>query len=110
MEVLAFIDDCGHQHVIDVSTPEQQLRVYTAMLADAIDGDYVYGGENRAVADRLVMDGTNCLNAKREEDYQALADEIYDFAILDGHADIQLGFRDGFGPFEVTEAWVRNCY
>lgn len=109
MQVLAFIDDCGHTRIVDVSTPEQALKVYMQMLAEAAGDGNVQ--EDLAIeADALVKAAQGLLASGKEEDYEELADEIWDFCFAEDNVDIQLGFRDGIGPFEPEKEWPRNCY
>ena len=115
MEVIAFIDDCGHQIIVDVSTVKQSLKIHTQMLQEVLDEDMVmapYGKDEEKerltnLARCLVGSGNTLLGTGASEEMMGNATEnIQEFL---GGIDICLGAREGIDPIGVCTDWPRGC-
>ena len=98
MNVISFIDDCGHTVVIDVSTPKQALKVYAGLLKHAIDDRAIH---YKDLGEAAVLHA-KCTKPGADVD---LVDDILE--LLD-NADICLGGRDGLSPIEPLSEWPAN--
>jgi hypothetical protein len=88
MEVLVFCDDCGHMGAIDMTTPEQKLKVLEGLCKEAAKGGRMDAKEKKEVKDLLA-----------NKDIDGLME------FLDDHDLIHLNQRGGPSIVTVSPDW-----
>ena len=113
MEVIAFIEPCGHTLAVDVSTPRQKLKVLAQILQEAVEENklpYNEDVDEEAEANivRCLVGTANTLLGTKAPDHmllphiQCLEEYIQD-------SDITVPTRDGLTAISVLTEWPRGC-
>ena len=89
-EVLVFCDDCGHLRAVDMGTPEQKHKIFTAICEEILKKAKRLDAEERAEIKKLLED----------RNY----DELSEF--LDDNDFISLNQRGGPSIVELETDWT----
>ncbi len=87
-EVLVFCDDCGHMGAVDMSTPEQKLKVFEGMCKEAAKEGRLNAQEKKELKELLA-----------KKDFEALME------FLDDHDIIHLNQRGGPSIVTLETEW-----
>jgi hypothetical protein len=99
LKVISFIDDCGHNVVIDVTNPRNRVQVYRDILSEGYAHTYKDEVKKLIAEADAVLGEDNVSNVRLLTVASNLIDAL-DYVDLENS-----GGRDGLVPFTPTTSW-----
>jgi hypothetical protein len=93
IEVISFMNDCGHSVVINATGTAQKLKVYRGLIEDALEQGAISEGDEHYDWKKLLKEGT--------------LEEIVE-AINDSYIGTPGASREGFDAGGVCEEWPKG--